>query len=379
MGRALALAAALLVLSGCSVSGITSRPGFDDVMKDPQATADEIITAAGPPDEVARSADGSLLVLWKPFIQEDSVEEFEGATAWRLFDPRGRTVQTYSSPDLQDLWLTATGDGFLIVDNGKSMMFERAVFVDGAGTQHPVKDDRRQLATRPGDSFVATDVARRFYRPSDRSLHRLLPEPGTARHFVQWDGALIDEQGALWQQGYEGKDHWVGWSRDGGRTLTRQTLPLLQPGGTLDQPAMAVAHGVTAVLSDQVKGDAGGSVGPAYLDVVSGYGRSTHRITAASLPFLKNVVDGGEYAVSWDLSVTTDGRVLLGDPDAGEWWVAKDPSNTAFERLPLPRHTAYVRDLGGTLYAWGDFDDRDATLQSSTDDGGTWSTYDVTP
>lgn len=343
-------------------------------MKDPAATPDEIITAAGPPTEVARSSDGSLLVLWEPFIVRDGGDtEPEGATAWRLFDAQGRTVRTYSSPDLRDLSVTATRDGFLVSEVGESYDFERATVVDRGGRRHRVSVDPRPMAVRPADTFLAGSVVQRFYRPSDRTLHRLLPQPGAPRDVVQWSGALIDAQGALWIQGYEGGNHWLAWSKDGGRTLRRQRLPLLQPGGTSDRPRMAVAHGVTAVLTDQVKGDAGGSMGPPYVDVVSGYGRSTHRVTATTFPFLRKV------SVDPDLSVMTDGRLLLGDREAGEWWVAEARSNETFERLTVPKHVAYVRDLGGTLFAWGEWDHRSATLQTSTNDGATWSTVDATP
>lgn len=46
--------AAVLQLSGCGTQSLSSGSDFDDVMKDPKATADEFIAAAGPPDEIVR-------------------------------------------------------------------------------------------------------------------------------------------------------------------------------------------------------------------------------------------------------------------------------------------------------------------------------------
>lgn len=385
--RGLAVGVVLLVLSGCGgtgagsgggtgagsggATGAGSRPRFDAVMKDPRATADEIIASAGPPDEIARTADGSLLVLWRPFIDlETDTSPIQGATAWRLYDAQGHAVRTYSSPDLETLSVTATADGFLLthtLDNNLT----KASLVDPGGEQHPVPADRRHVATRAGDTFVAGEPVQRVYRPADHTLHELLRQPGYPRDVLQWYDALLDARGALWIQGYEGPHHWVGWSRDGGRTLHEETLPLQRPGATTSMPRMAVASGVTAVLSDQVNGDEGGAAGPGYLDVVFGYGRRVHRVTAATFPFLDRV------SVDPDLSVTTDGRVLLGDRDADQWWIATDQSNVEFERLDTPKHVAFVKDLGGTLFAWGNYEHRDATLQTSTDDGATWTTYDV--
>lgn len=372
--RGLALAAVLLVLSGCNGPALSSDSHFDDVMRNSRATADEIIAAAGPPDEVAQDADGSLLVLWRPFIvPEGEGPELEGATAWRLYDAQGHTVRTYSSPDLEDLSLTATQQGFLLSEPNTRNDFKQAYLVDPAGKKHQVPVDPRRFATRPGDAFVAGSVVQHFYRPSDRTLHELLREPDAPRDIVQWSEALLDTQGALWIQGYDGPHHWVAWSRDGGRRLHKQTLPLEQPGGTPAQPRMVVAHGVTAVLTDQVNGDAGQSVGPRYLDVVSGYGHQTHRVTATTFPFL------GRLSVDPDLSVMTDGRVLLGDRDAGQWWVATDASNLEFERLNTQKNIAFVEDLGGTLFAWGQWDHREVPLQTSTDIGRTWSRFNVSP
>lgn len=63
--------AAVLQLSGCGTQSLSSGSDFDDVMKDPKATADEFIAAAGP-TEIVRNADGSTIVLWRPFIVPES-------------------------------------------------------------------------------------------------------------------------------------------------------------------------------------------------------------------------------------------------------------------------------------------------------------------
>jgi hypothetical protein len=106
---------------------------------------------------------------------------------------------------------------------------------------------------------------------------------------------------------------------------------------------------------------------------MSGYGHHTHRVRAATFPFLRKV------SPNPDLSITPDRRVLLGDHDAGQWWIAKDDGNLALKKVSVPDHTAFVRDFGGTLYAWGQFDHREAVLKTSTDAGKSWKTFDVDP
>lgn len=367
----------VLVLSGCGdVGDARSGPAFDEVMRDPGASAEEIIAAAGPPDEVDRHADGSTMLLWRPFIvAEDDGQEPEGATAWRVYDASGAPTRTYSSPHLEDLSLTATQDGFLLTepDLRSPAGFAQSYLVEASGERHRVAVEDDRLATRPGDTLVDDDEVLHLYRPQDRSLHPLLRQPYTSRDAVQWAGARLDERGALWVQGYEGRHHWVGWSRDGGRSLQQHTLPLLQPDGSPRDPRLALTQDVTAVLSDQVNGDKGSSTGAAYLDVVIDYGHLTQRVTAEAFPFLDRL------SVDPDLSVTSDGRVLLGDRDAGEWWVAESASELEFTRLDVPSGIAYVRDLAGTLHAWGQWDHREAVLQTSTDGGTTWMPFDVSP
>lgn len=73
------------------------------------------------------------------------------------------------------------------------------------------------------------------------------------------------------------------------------------------------------------------------------------------------------------------GRVLLGERDVGQWWVATDGSNLEFKRLTTLKSIAFVKDLGGTLFAWGEWAHREAALQTSTDDGRTWTRFDVSP
>ncbi len=365
-----------LLLTGCASDNVEAGRDFDEVMRDPRAAAEDIIAAAGPPDEVARHPDGSTMLLWRPLLVDDGGEtEPEGATAWRLYDAEGAPTRTYGSPDPEDLTLTATQDGFLLTepDPRSPAGFTQAYVVEPSGTRHRVAVEENRLATRPGDALVADAEAPHLYRPQDRSLHPLLPQPYAPRDAVPWVGALLDERGALWVQGYEGTRHWVGWSRDGGRSLQQRALPLLEPGGTPLDPRLALTQGVTAVLTDQVDGDAGTSTGAGYLDVVSDYGHLTSRVTAETFPFLDRL------SVDPDLSVTSDGRVLLGDRDAGEWWIADSPTELAFTRLDVPADVAYVRDLDGTLHAWGEWDHREAILQTSTDGGATWTPFDVLP
>ncbi len=370
--RCVTVGACLLLLSGCGSLGLGAGARFDDVMRDPKATADQIIEAAGPPDEVARNADGSTMLLWKPFIEPDDDEsDLEGATAWRLYDAQRHVVRTWSSPDREDLSLAATGDGFLLTDADSFRGFDKAYAVDHDGRRQKVTVDRGRVVTRPGDVLVEGVELAHAYRPADHALHGLVREPGLPRDAVQWSGAVLDGEGALWVDSYAGSKHWVGWSDDGGRTMTRRILPPQRPGTAPREPVLAVGDGTAAVLTDQYDGDDGPSTGARYLDVLTGDDRDRHRVTADAFPFL------GEVDARPDLTVTSDGRVLLGDSDLGEWWVARDPGNTAFVRLDVPGDTAFVRDLGGTLFAWGEFDHRDAVLQTSGDDGATWRTFDV--
>ena len=76
-----------------------------------------------------------------------------------------------------------------------------------------------------------------------------------------------------------------------------------------------------------------------------------------------------------EVSVTRDGRVIVGDADDLRWWIADDADDRSFTKLKTPAKLSHVRELGGRLFGWGRWDNPDSGVWTSRDSGRTWKRF----
>ncbi|WP_369166886.1 hypothetical protein AB5J49_02870 [Streptomyces sp. R28] len=360
-----AAASAALALTACSPGGSDDGESggreakYKRVIDDPHPRSADVIEAAGAPAGVVRADDGSLLLTYEAGNVED--DEGSAASAWRIVGPDGRTVAEHAEhTDAEATRATFTGvrGGFVQVPPGEGA--EGAYALDVRGKRHKVTNAETPLGTRPGDILLTQPEPTLIYRPATRTVASPAGLPADAI------GLAVDERGTAWsltQPLTEDPDRVVR-QRDG-RTLGSTTVPRPYAGGIL------AARGGTVALSltrgEAVRG----------LLVTTDDGGHWQTVLGGGIPF-KDLKRGPESLV---LELLADERLLVGE-EGGRYWLADDPTNSAFHELKTPAtFTSFAVD-GTTLY--GIADATTATydlvkgegLWISGDDGHEWRRYE---
>ncbi|MFD5569517.1 hypothetical protein [Streptomyces cadmiisoli] len=341
-----AAVSAALAMTACGSGGSDNKasegadtgPGgreakYKQIIEDPRPRPADVIEAAGAPADVVRADDGSLLLTY----DLDNVEDDEGpaATAWRIVGPDGRTVAEHAehtSAEAAPAEFKGVPGGFVRVPPGERA--NGAYVLDVRGERHEVVVSEAPLGTRGGDILVSAPEPTLVYRPATRTVAPPAAVPDDAVRLA------VDEQGTLWslKQSLTEDPYRVVWQRHG-RTLGSTAVPKPYTGGVV------AARGGTAALS-LVQGEDEGVGG---LLVTTDSGKHWRTLLGGGVPWQD--FDGGSELLV--LEVLADGRLLVGK-EGGSYWLAEDPTNTAFRKLRTPAQFASLTVDGTTLYGIAD-------------------------
>ncbi|WP_245238614.1 hypothetical protein [Streptomyces sp. MZ04] len=349
---------------GDSATGKAGKAGsreerYKRVIEDPHPRPAEVIWAAGAPTGVARANDGSLLLTYDAGNVED--DEGPAASAWRVVDPRGRTVAEHAEhTDAEAVRPQFKGvrGGFVSVPAAEGTDGVYGIGVHGE--RHKVTTTETALGSRPGDILVAELEPALIYRPATRTAAPPAGVPDDARHLA------VDERGTTWilDQPLTAEHDTVVRQREG-RTLGSTPVPKQYQGGKL------TARGGTAALAllqeESVRG----------LLVTTDGGAHWTTLTGGGVPW-QDLKRGPEFLV---LQALSDGRLIVGE-EGGRQWIADDRTNRTFHALKTPKDFTSFAVHGTALY--GIVDTTTATydladgegLWTSRDAGRTWQRYE---
>lgn len=159
-----------------------------EVAEDSSATADEIVDAGRPVDAATGPGRTHLIT----YTVDPPTSEGRSASAWRLYDHRGRDLATgLSEVTLEGAatpFVRAVADGYLLIGPAGRATFH----ITATGTIRQVRD----ATSRPpaaGDLAPIYGSAR-LYRPEDRIMFTPTPAAG------DWQGWTVTDDGSLVRQ-----------------------------------------------------------------------------------------------------------------------------------------------------------------------------------
>jgi hypothetical protein len=320
------------VLAGWLLCGCTpdeSEPTPDAVSSNAPSASPEPTSAASPaepmPDQKtmridprpiagAAAADGSSLLVYDVFVRAKRGPRSVSAV-YRLHGADGRLrrhellAPRVTSADY-GISATSVEHGFLVsVANGRTWLVTRK------GVQGTVPLATEPVDLRADDVYAPRGHRPWFYRPSTATMVRARLPRGFS--IDQFDG-----QGRLWHRGQPENGQEVMWSALPGEQWSKQYIGAHSPPGPEDMCTCQFGYGPHGSGSVIV---VGGFPTP---HVSLDFGRSWTTVDlGASEPYRATIRN-----LRLPLfSALPDGRMVVGYMG---WWVARDPSNTSFAKVP---------------------------------------------